>query len=451
MEFEKDASFWKSIVDKMLAGVCITDITMKHLYVNDIFSAVTGYSKEELKKMHLTELAHKDYLQVANEIIERVLNGENVAGEFMYVTKLGEVRWVFGIFRPMFYKGKAYAIGNYIDITHTKELERKLKENEELYRSLIENSASPIYIVQDRKFVFLNRRVEELTKYSREELIGSDAFRIVYSADREIFLKKYLEIEKGLRGVETHTFRVVAKDGRIGWFTTNAMQMEYKGRPAVYVSGIETTELVNLNEELRKKNEFFSLLSKIMRHDIMNDLAVVRASIEIRSEDMLEKALQRIDSIVEKINDIKLLEEAIGALKVLNVAEKVEKVVEKYRNEANFKLELESVYVEANEALKSVIDNLINNAIQHSQVSQLEIEVKVFRDGKDCVLRIADNGVGIADEIKERIFESRYSRKGGGLGLFLVKKIVEMFKGRIAVYDNKPSGAVFEIRIPIKE
>ncbi|MDI9642795.1 MAG: ATP-binding protein, partial [Archaeoglobales archaeon] len=59
-------------------------------------------------------------------------------------------------------------------------------------------------------------------------------------------------------------------------------------------------------------------------------------------------------------------------------------------------------------------------------------------------------GVGVPDELKERIFESRFSRKGGGLGLFLVRKIVEMFKGTVKLYDNKPRGAVFEVRIPAK-
>ncbi|MCS7130178.1 MAG: ATP-binding protein [Archaeoglobaceae archaeon] len=66
------------------------------------------------------------------------------------------------------------------------------------------------------------------------------------------------------------------------------------------------------------------------------------------------------------------------------------------------------------------------------------------------VVRIADNGVGIPGEIKSKIFESGYSRRGGGLGLFLVKKIVEMFKGRVIVKDNVPRGAIFEIRLPLK-
>ncbi|MFN3384824.1 MAG: PAS domain S-box protein [Archaeoglobaceae archaeon] len=449
MEFEHDAKFWKTIVDRMLAGVIITDISTKYLYVNDIFSTMTGYSKEELRSMKITDLAQQ-HSQLLAEGISYVASGSIFRGEIAYKTRSGKTRWAFGVFTPYTYKGKVYAVGNFIDITYDRELERKLKESEEFYRSLIDNSAAPIYIVQDGKFVFFNRMVEEKTGYTREELIGRNAFEIVYPGDREMVLKRYMEREVGLRDVDTYSFRVVAKDGRVRWFTMTARRIEYQGKPAVYVSGIETTEIMNLTEELRKKNEFFSLLSKILRHDILNDLAIVRASIEIRSDELLDKTLRRIDSIVEKIDDIRALEEAIGALKVLNVAELVKGIVEKYRGEANFRLNLQEVHVEANEALKSAVENLISNAIIHSQVSPVEVEVEVFREKEDCVIRIADNGVGIPEELKDRIFDAKYSRKGGGLGLFLVKKIVEMFNGGVQVYDNKPQGVVFEIRIPAK-
>lgn len=69
-----------------------------------------------------------------------------------------------------------YILGNWIDITKTKMLEQKLREREEFYRTLIEDSLTPVYIVQGEKFVYVNKAFEETTGYSREEVIGKTHF-----------------------------------------------------------------------------------------------------------------------------------------------------------------------------------------------------------------------------------------------------------------------------------
>lgn len=449
MEF--DAEFWKKIVDNMLTGVFISDPTLRHIYVNEMFSLATGYSLKELKNMSVLDLVYKEDEAKAKELLEKVLKGEAVIDEIRYVTKDGKVRWVFGLIRPFYYKDKLYGVGNYVDITRTKILEKKLKESEEFYRMLVDKSFAGIHIIQKGKYVFLNKSLAKGTGYSEEELLKMDPFQLLHPEDREKVYKAYLNRESGKRvGEKTATWRIVTKDGKTRWILARPAKITYKGEPAVYVTTIDITDLYEANEELRKKNEYLSLLSKILRHDILNDLAVIRGAIEVRDEEMLNIALQRIDKIVEKINDIKSLEEALGKLKVMNLAEIVNGVVDKYGDEAIFNLNLQDVLVEANEALKSALENIVGNAILHSQVSPVQITINLLKEGSECILQIADNGVGIPDELKGKIFESGFSRKGGGLGLYLVKKVVEMFGGKITVKDNTPRGALFEIRLPLK-
>lgn len=69
---------------------------------------------------------------------------------------------------------------------------------------------------------------------------------------------------------------MIRKDGEVRWILGRARNITYKGKPAVYVTTLDVTELYNANEELRRKNEYQSLLTKILRHDILNDLAVIR-------------------------------------------------------------------------------------------------------------------------------------------------------------------------------
>ncbi|MCX8172923.1 MAG: PAS domain S-box protein, partial [Archaeoglobaceae archaeon] len=173
---ELEVEMWKNLMDMMLTGVFISDESLKHLYVNDIFSYATGYSKDELKEMKVFDLVYKDDIEKAKKIVERVLRGEVILDEIRYVTKDGKVRWVYGLYRPFYMKGKLYTIGNYIDITRVKRLEEKLKESEEFYRMLVDKSFAGIQILQKGKIVFLNRSAVEGSGYDEDELMRMDPF-----------------------------------------------------------------------------------------------------------------------------------------------------------------------------------------------------------------------------------------------------------------------------------
>ena len=80
------------------------------------------------------------------------------------------------------------------------------------------------------------------------------------------------------------------------------------------------------------------------------------------------------------------------------------------------------------------------------------IDVRITRMGDFCEIRISDYGIGIPDEIKDRIFEEgfRYGRTGrSGLGLYIVRKMVERYGGDVRVEDNRPRGSTFVIRLRV--
>jgi len=85
---------FKKIVDESLAGVCILDLDGRIFYVNDIFAAVTKYSKEELKKMNILDLIHEEDRQKMAEKLKRA-SEEKVFYEARYMTKDGEIRWAY--------------------------------------------------------------------------------------------------------------------------------------------------------------------------------------------------------------------------------------------------------------------------------------------------------------------------------------------------------------------
>jgi len=103
-------------------------------------------------------------------------------------------------------------------------------------------------------------------------------------------------------------------------------------------------------------------------------------------------------------------------------------------------------------ALTSVVTNLIENAVKYSKPCEA-VAVKLFSKEDKIYLQVADHGIGIADEEKSRIFERFYrvgseetrNTKGTGLGLFIVKEVLNKHQASIRVKDNRPAGSIFEV------
>src|SRR6201996_2339055 len=103
-------------------------------------------------------------------------------------------------------------------------------------------------------------------------------------------------------------------------------------------------------------------------------------------------------------------------------------------------------------ALTSVVTNLIENAIKYSGPCET-VAVKLFSKNDKVYLQVADHGIGIADEEKGRIFERFYrvgsedtrNTKGTGLGLYIVKEVLNKHQASIRVKDNRPAGSIFEV------
>ena len=104
-------------------------------------------------------------------------------------------------------------------------------------------------------------------------------------------------------------------------------------------------------------------------------------------------------------------------------------------------------------AIKSIILNLLENAIKYSDENP-DISIVLSSDQQQILMKISDKGIGISDKEKELVFNKFYrsgseetrKTKGTGLGLFIVKYLVNQHFGKISIYDNQPKGSIFEIK-----
>ncbi len=196
-----------------------------------------------------------------------------------------------------------------------------------------------------------------------------------------------------------------------------------------------------MSEKDYSKEQLLTLINKTLRHDVLNDLTIVNNCIEVYKENKDEKMLNNVLSIVrrsiELIKNMKELEVLVNAgenLKVYDVGNVIENSKEKHQIEINIEGSCKALI---DEAFSSVIDNLIRNAIIHGNATRIDFNIN--EEGDRCSIEIADNGSGIPDDIKELIFEEGFTGddQGTGLGLYIARKTVERYGGRIKVEDNR--------------
>lgn len=223
----------------------------------------------------------------------------------------------------------------------------------------------------------------------------------------------------------------------------------------------EISELANgINEMLDRIEKSFRdvkvlsdslrFLNKVIRHDVRNKLTAILGYAELgkksKNPEYYEKIEDVIKKTVEMIDRIKELEGAFSELKLkeMDIVKVIEEVMKGYNVEWSVKGRAK---VKADEGLYTIIDNLVQNAIKHGKSKKIEFYVNDLEEFVE--IRVVDYGVGIPDEIKDRIFDEGFSTSSDtGLGLFIVKKLVERYNGSISVTDNEPSGTVFVIKIP---
>jgi signal transduction histidine kinase len=214
-------------------------------------------------------------------------------------------------------------------------------------------------------------------------------------------------------------------------------------------------EKEKISEEFRATKEIqevLGILNRMLRHDVKNKLQIILGYVEAymakRDDSYLQKVIEAANEINKYLDRIREIDAAISAgnepLKPVNVRKVVEEVLKTYDIPA--KVQGSGIAL-ADDTLYSVIDNVVNNAIKHGKTDKIDVYISRVED--EIEIRIVDYGVGIPSEARKKIFEG-YNitlKERTGLGLYIVKKAVERYGGRVWVEDTKPKGATFVIRL----
>lgn len=431
--------------------------------------------------------------------------GETLFAEaFVVPPRTGKGAYVWGTASPLFDKDGniAGAIESIRDVTEIKETEMALQENEERLKLVIEGANLGIW---DRNVVtgevVRNSRLMEIfgcpdgelegTVREREKMIHPDDFEKVAAALEDHFIGRtpHYEID----------YRLRRRDGRWIWVHDRGevMARDEAGLPMRMV-GItqEITEIRRYQEALKEANRKLNLLSSVTRHDIQNQITALSGyALLLReivpSDPAAEKYIDRIAELAETINKQLVFTRNYQEMGVKAPRwQRIDEVVRRAEAAAieeigKIRMALEvstgSLEVFADPMLEKVFNNLLENAKRHGGgVARIRVSFAETEDGGEGgggiggeaivagagavasatagagaggggggrgVIIVEDDGLGIPEDVKGRIFDQAFGRHTG-YGLFLSREILGITGMTISETGEEGRGARFEISVP---
>jgi PAS domain S-box-containing protein len=369
------------------------------------------------------------------------------------------------------------------DITDRTRAEAALRESEQRFIRLFHANPLPMTItsLRDGRYLEVNDAVVRHSGFTREELLGRTKSEIglrVVAANREEMMRR-LNAEGRVRDVEVtiHTRRGPRQ------VLVNSEVITFAGEPAVLNVSVDITERTQAEAEQRArgeeaeaanraKDEFLAMLGHELRNPlgtITNAVAVLeRLSGDDASTRHLTAIINRQTSHLTRLVDDLLDVARVTSGKIRLQAEPVdlhalvrhclETLTHAGRTQQHHVvLRGEPVHVAGDAArLEQVVNNLVDNALKYTPPGGT-VTVTTERRGADAILSVRDTGRGISPDVLARVFDlfvqepqSLDRTRGGlGLGLTLVKRLVELHGGSVAATSEGPDrGSEFTVRLP---
>ncbi len=382
------------------------------------------------------------------------------------------------------------------DITKIKQTVKLLEESETRYRFLFESSPFSIGIFDlDGNLLDCNKATNLfLSKHTLEDDIIGKNFREFWSYHEkdkpliqlfESILEKIKKDKKNL----SFEFPIHRSIGDKIWVSAIASLSEIGKETVIQFLMQDITKRKNTEQKLKQSEikyreayNHVNFYKDIFTHDINNIFQNIQSSVELftlnvqgdinldNDDELLEIIRDQVKRGTNLVSNIRKLSEIEDHKLVLNKIELIEvlqeiknnliKIYKKRKIIIQIQCDYKKLFIKTNELLPVVFENILINAIIHNQNPLIEIIIKISKVFKDEIyylkLEFFDNGIGILPEMKEKVFQRGYNEKkdkmGLGLGLTLVKKIIENYNGQIWVEDrvegDYTKGSIFILLIP---
>ena len=473
------------------------DLQGRLLSVNPAMANFLGKTEQELIGMSVADIMlpqHRE--EFFGEYLPRIQEDGYYEGVSVYVANDGH--FIYAEYRNQLVRpegGAPYVTGLARDITERMLMDKVLKQSEERFRSVVENSHDGIVIVDDSfHMAYANDQFCRLLGERREKLLGRDFRDFLNTDDLEMVIETYRERQQGGSPPARYEFRINRSDGETRWVeTSSSLIKDSQGRAQTVAQLLDITdrkqaekEKARLESQLRQahKMEGIGTLASGVAHDFNNILQVISGYIQVMRDEADRSPedagrLEQVSRAVARASDLVQRLLAFGRkvepqMASVDLNEEIREIVALLERTLPKMINIQTDLAEGlgrvrgdPSLLGQVIVNLSSNAADAMpDGGQLLIETRRQSLGRDAsqrlgelppgdyaVLRLSDNGQGIPPQDLDHIFDPFFTTKdvgrGTGLGLSMAYGIVLSHGGRIFCESSPGQGATFTIYLPI--
>ena len=444
---------------------------------NDAFLSTSGYTREEILGRTPVELGLWADPALREHGIRELKAGRTVRGmECRFRVKNGEERVTVLSADVVMFDGEACILSALTDITDRTRAEAALRESERRFMVAFHANPLPMSItsLRDHRHLEVNEAAVRHSGYSREEMLGHTKPQLgfwVTTEPRERLLR-LLHSEGRVRDLEV-TFRTRAGEERR--LLVNSEVITFEGEPAVLSVSLDITERTLYEESLRAANQAKDEFLAMLGHELRNPLGTLTNAVAVLERLPGDDTMRHVVAIIGRQTGhlARLVDDLLDVARVTSGKIELQRAPVELRALASrcldalaqagrterhtVVLEGVPVHVDGDAArLGQVLNNLVDNALKYTPASG-RVTITTERIGEAAVLRVRDTGQGIRTDLLAHVFDLfvqepqslARSRGGLGLGLALVKRLVELHGGSVAVWSAGPGqGSEFTVRLP---
>lgn len=470
------------LLDYIPDGFVALDSAWRFLYVNRAAERLVQKPRSELIGRCMWELLpeltnttfHREYCRAMAEQL-------TVAFEEFYAP---QSKW----FEVHAYPHKGGLSIFFRDTTQRRWAEAALREGEEKFRTVAETTASAMFIHQGALCLYVNPAAEVMTGYTRDELLAMSFWDIVHPDYKAAVRERGLLRTQQALDPARYEFKILTKQGEERWVDLAVGTIQYKGSPAIMGTAYDITERRRAEEDRaqllqearaanRHKDEFLATLA----HELRNPLAPIRNALAVlrmlgfdnpalaRARDIIDRQVHHMVRIIDDLLDVSRIEHGKIALhpEMLNLVPVIHQAVESCSHlitarshKLTVSLPSDPLILQGDPTrIEQILCNLLTNAAKYTP-SGGHIRLAVESQDQEIIIRVQDNGIGIAPEMLPRIFELftqaspslDYPHGGLGIGLTLVRYLAQLHGGRVAAFSaGLGKGSEFVVRLPAQK